>query len=86
MPRDIPKAIHYYSLATNQNDAVAQNNLGVLYFDGKYLPIDISKAIYYYTLASNQNYELAHINLGAIYNLSYLMFKIFKAGLLYSVN
>ena len=47
------KAIHYYSLAANQNDADAQHILGNIYYEGEYISKDISKAIHYFSLAAN---------------------------------
>ena len=62
--RDINKAIHYYSLAADQNYPNAQINLGAIYHEGQYISRDISKAIHYYTLAANQNNPNAQFNLG----------------------
>ena len=51
---DINKAIHYFTLAANQNNPDAQFNLGFMYYEGKYVTRDINKAIHYFSLAANQ--------------------------------
>ncbi|KAK8837097.1 hypothetical protein M9Y10_037150 [Tritrichomonas musculus] len=67
-PRNISKAIHYYSLAANQNYSKAQLNLGNIYLNGDVISRDIDKAIHYYSLAANQNNSSAQFNLGVIYS------------------
>ncbi|KAK8881199.1 hypothetical protein M9Y10_003931 [Tritrichomonas musculus] len=80
------RAIHYYSLAANQNDSNAQNKLGVIYYDGIYVTRDINKAIHYFTLAANQNDSKAQFNLGVIYyNGIYVTRDINKAIHYYSL-
>jgi TPR repeat protein len=54
-------------VATDQGLAIAQNNLGTMYEDGKVLPQDYKEAIKWYRLAANQGKALALINLGASY-------------------
>ena len=61
------KAIHYFSLAANQNHPEAQYNLGFIYYECKYITRDINKSIYYLKLASNQGDERAQFLLGFIY-------------------
>ena len=65
--RDVDKAIRFYQEAAEQNDVIAQYNLGVIYEKGQYVRQDIDKAIYYYTLAAKQNDPNAQFNLGLIY-------------------
>ncbi|KAK8854151.1 hypothetical protein M9Y10_016708 [Tritrichomonas musculus] len=65
--QNINKAIHYYSLAANQNHPDAQFILGVIYDEGQYVTQNINKAIHYYSLAANQNHPDAQFNLGTIY-------------------
>ena len=55
MNRDINKAIYYFSLASNQNHSDAQFALGIIYYNGVYVPRDIKKSIHYLSLASDQN-------------------------------
>ena len=45
--KDIRKAIHYLTLAANQNDLYAQSNLGLLYYHPQYKVQNINKAIQY---------------------------------------
>ena len=61
------KAIHYFSLAANQNNSDAQLNLGLIYSKGDLVSRDINKAIHYFSLAANQNNSYAQLNLGIIY-------------------
>ena len=44
IPRDINKAIHYLTLASNNNVTKAQKYLGEIY-SGRDVPIDIEKTI-----------------------------------------
>ncbi|KAK8886523.1 hypothetical protein M9Y10_041987 [Tritrichomonas musculus] len=67
LSRDIDKAIHYYSLAANQNNSYAQFNLGLIYYYGVGTSLSIEKAIYYFTLAAYQNQSDAQFYLGSIY-------------------
>ena len=66
-PKNICKAIHFYSLAANENYSRAQFNLGIIYYNGDEIPRDMSKAIHYLTLAANQNNSKAQLILGIIY-------------------
>jgi TonB family protein len=50
-----------------QGSARAQNNLGVMYENGKGMPEDVSEAIKWYSLAAEQGYAGAQNNLGLIY-------------------
>jgi TonB family protein len=52
-----------------QGIARAQNNLGVLYENGKGVPKDINEALKWYRLAAEQGYAGAQNNLGLIYAL-----------------
>ena len=44
-PRDINKAIHYFKLSADKNDPNGNYNLGVIYYEGKYVKRDIDKSI-----------------------------------------
>ena len=65
--RDINKAIHYYTLAANQNNSSAQFSLGLIYYLNQYVKQDINKSIHYFSLAANQNNSKVQYNLGVIY-------------------
>src|SRR4030095_1164368 len=50
-----------------QGDAVAQNNLGSMYVEGKGVPQDYTEALKWYRLAAAQGYAEAQFNLGVMY-------------------
>ena len=50
-----------------ENYSSAQSNLGLIYYEGKYVTRDINKAIHYYSLAANQSHADAQFYLGLIY-------------------
>lgn len=50
-----------------KGDAKAQNNLGVAYESGEYIPADYAEAKKWYLLAAEQNLAIAQNNLGAMY-------------------
>src|SRR5207244_4332787 len=66
---DDPKALAQWRPLAEQWIARAQNNLGVLYENGKGVPQDINEALKWYRLAAEQNYGGAENNLGLIYAL-----------------
>lgn len=65
--KNINQVIHYYSLAANQYNPIAQFNLGIFYSDGIYTSINFNKAIHYYSLAANQHFAPAYYRLAHIY-------------------
>ncbi|KAK8892321.1 hypothetical protein M9Y10_029547 [Tritrichomonas musculus] len=80
------KAIHYLSLAANQNHQEAQFNLGFLYYEGKFKSRDIQKAIHYFTLCANQRFSEAQYMLGNIYHKGkYILPDINKAIYYYTL-
>ena len=50
-----------------QGDAVAQFDLGVMYYNGNGVPKDYTKASKYYTLAAEQGLSSAQYNLGLLH-------------------
>ena len=50
-----------------QGNAVAQNNLGVRYDNGRGVPEDDAEAVRWYRLAADQEYAIAQFNLGLMY-------------------
>lgn len=50
-----------------QGDAGDQFNLGLLYLDGRGVPLDLEQAVKWFTRAAEQDYEKAQLNLGAMY-------------------
>ncbi|KAK8891543.1 hypothetical protein M9Y10_028756 [Tritrichomonas musculus] len=68
IPRDINKAIHYLTLATNQNIAKSQFSLGLIYFTEKYNQENAKKGRYYFMLASKNRCKEAHFHVGFLYH------------------
>ena len=66
---DYPEALLQWRPLAEQGIARAQNNLGVLYENGKGVPQDLNEALKWYRLAAEQNYGGAENNLGLIYAL-----------------
>lgn len=66
---DFPEALLQWRPLAEQGIARAQNNLGVLYENGKGVPQDLNEALKWYRLAAEQNYGGAENNLGLIYAL-----------------
>ena len=64
---DYGKALHYYTLAAQQKNAAALNNLGSLYFNGLGTPINYKKAIQYFDEATQLGSNDAAVNLAIIY-------------------
>ena len=54
--------------AAEQGDAVAQFNLGVMYYGGEGVPQDYEEALRWYKLAAEQGYAVAQGNLGSSYS------------------
>jgi hypothetical protein len=53
--------------AAGQGNAEAQTHLGVMYENGKGVPIDLAEAAHWYRLAAGQGNTLAQNNLGFMY-------------------
>jgi TonB family protein len=66
---DFVEALAQWRPLAEQGVARAQNNLGVLYENGKGVPADLNEALKWYRLAAEQNYGGAENNLGLIYAL-----------------
>ncbi|MBN4048105.1 sel1 repeat family protein [bacterium AH-315-O15] len=48
--------------------ADAQNNLGVMYYNGEGVPLDHVEAVRWYRLAADQGFAAAQLNLGVMYD------------------
>jgi hypothetical protein len=59
--------VKWYSLAAEQGEAAAQNNLGVMYEHGKGVSQDYMTAVKWFRLAAKQGYGTAQYNLGVMY-------------------
>ena len=51
-----------------QGDAIAQHDLGFMYFEGKGIRQDLEKAVYWFTKAAEQDNDSAQHNLGFMYS------------------
>ncbi|MCC5792327.1 MAG: sel1 repeat family protein [Legionellaceae bacterium] len=58
------KAMSSYQLAAKRNHPLGQYNLGLLYEEGKGMPVDMSKAREWYSLAASQQQAQAMTRLG----------------------
>ncbi len=65
--RDEKKAFRYYSMAASQEDKIAVNNLGSLYYSGIGTERDINKAVEMFDKAARLGNGEAAINLAFIY-------------------
>jgi len=64
---DYVKAFHFYELAAKQNNVIALNNLGSLYFNGIGTEVDYAKAAELFKAAAELGSEDAAVNLAFIY-------------------
>jgi len=53
--------------SAEQGNVFAQNDLGVLYYEGKGVSQDYKKAVYWFTKSADQGDDLAQFNLGFMY-------------------
>ena len=64
---DRQKAFHYFLLAAQQGHAMAQSNVGFMYYRGEIVPKDMSSALKWCLAAAEQKCRIAVNNLGIIY-------------------
>ncbi len=69
-PREVISQLLYVNghPLPNRGDATAQNNLGVMYNNGRGVPRDDKTAVKWWTLAAEQGDASAQHNLGFMYN------------------
>lgn len=65
--QDFNEAFKYYTMAAEQKDPVAVNNLGSLYFNGIGIPKDYNKAVALFKTAADLGNDNASTNLAFIY-------------------
>ena len=65
--QDYPEALRWYRKAAEQGDAPAQNNLGVMYEEGRGVAQDYAEALRWYHKAAQQGNADAQHNLGNMY-------------------
>ena len=64
---DWATALKEWKPLAEEGNAVAQNNLGLMYHNGWGVPQDYKEAVYWYRLAVEQGYAIAQYNLGLMY-------------------
>ena len=62
--KDYPEALRWYHEAAEQGHAGAQNNLGLMYDEGRGVTQDYAEAVHWYCKAAEQGVVLAQFNLG----------------------
>lgn len=65
--QDFAQAFKYYQMAADQNNPIALNNLGSLYFNGIGTDVNMPKALEYFTKAAELGNDNAATNLAFIY-------------------
>lgn len=66
--QDEPEEIRELKRKANLGDAIAQNNLGTHYSDGKGVKQDYEKALYWYRKAAEQGESMAQYHIGLAYD------------------
>ncbi|MDQ5988577.1 MAG: hypothetical protein CSYNP_04338 [Syntrophus sp. SKADARSKE-3] len=66
-PQDFAKAAKYYAQAAENNDAMGQNNLGVMFHQGQGVKQDYKAAASWYEKSAQQGYAKAQVNLATLY-------------------
>src|SRR5665213_1438993 len=64
---DYPRALASWRPLAIQGNPVAQNNLGIMYLDGKGVPQNTSEAVRYLSLSAAAGSSLGQNNLGGLY-------------------
>lgn len=67
VPRDSAAAAEWYQHSANQGFAAAQNNLGLMYAQGRGVPQDLTRAAELWCAASEKDHVIAQFNLGLAY-------------------
>lgn len=65
--QDYTTALQLWRALAEQEDALAQTNLGLMYYNGRGVPQDYAEALKYFRLAAGQGNALAQTNLGVMY-------------------
>ena len=65
--KDYVTALRFWRPLAEQGYAAAQNELGLMYFNGRGVPKDYVLAMQWYRLAADQGYAAAQYNLGLMY-------------------
>jgi TPR repeat protein len=67
VPQDDQKAFAYFSQASAQDDAFAQNELAYMYAAGKGTKQDYGRALFWYQKAADHDLASAQYSLGVLY-------------------
>ena len=67
VPQDYAEAMKWYRKAADQGHAMAQFNLGLMYYYGRGVPQDYAEAMKWYRKAADQGHARAQFNLGIMY-------------------
>jgi TPR repeat protein len=67
VPQDYAEAVRWYRKATDQGNADAEGNLGVMYDEGQGVPQDYAEAVRWCRKAADQGNAGAQSNLGRMY-------------------
>ena len=67
--KDYATALREWKPLAKQGDAIAQSNLGVMYYKGQGVPQDYKTALKWYRLSAKQGNADAQYNLGFMYRL-----------------
>jgi len=65
--KDYVGALKHYEQAAKKGNAIAEFNLGSLYFQGRGVDLNVKKAFEYYEQAAEKGYVIAESNLGFLY-------------------
>ena len=84
--KDISASIYYYSLAANQNDQEAQLNLGIIYYEDKYVPQNLDKALRYLFLAAKQHNKKAVLYINSISDNKFTIIDLNNSTHIYSIT
>ena len=68
---DYATALREWTPLAEQGDAIAQYNLGLMYYNGEGVPQDYKEALKWHTRAAKQGHPNAQNNLGVMYYAGY---------------
>lgn len=69
VPKDISKAIEWYTKAANEGSTEAMYHLGLLYYDGTDISQDYAKAVEWVRKAADKGYVMAMVDMGILYEV-----------------
>ena len=66
--KDYKTAHEKFLFSAEQGDALAQYNLGLMYYNGQGVPQNYKEAVKWYRLSTEQEFASAQTNLGVMYD------------------